>query len=161
MQFDPCQAASIGNDGLLPIFGYLKMSRWGSNSHDEYSLLFVIDREVDPSDAVEECHRLRRYICACQPAHRKKIEALLAQLRQNGRQIAELRITAGVAANHGVRAHDMRIDQNTNSKIAQQNDIRYASEGGVWRRRARSASSSEVMSRHKTTRQNNKQGTRK
>ena len=48
--------------------------------------------------AREECARLKRYIKALKQAHRKEIDGLLAQAREQARQIAELRIESGHAA---------------------------------------------------------------
>ena len=57
----------------------------------------------------EECRRLRRYIATLQAAHGKQIDALLAQLRQSGRQIAELRIEAGLSASTETRRQFPRV----------------------------------------------------
>ena len=45
----------------------------------------------------EEVARLKRYIKALKEAHQKEINGLLAQARQQARQIAELRMEAGHA----------------------------------------------------------------
>jgi len=68
------------------------MSRRDGISRDACSFLY------GAPGCEEECRRLRRYIRGLQAAHRKQIDALLAQLRESGRQIAELRIEAGLAA---------------------------------------------------------------
>jgi len=46
----------------------------------------------------EEVVRLKRYITALKEAHQKEINGLLAQARQQARQIAELRMEAGHAS---------------------------------------------------------------
>ena len=54
-------------------------------------------QEATPRER-EECARLKRYIKALKQAHQKEIDGLLAQARQQARQIAELRIEAGQGA---------------------------------------------------------------
>ena len=43
----------------------------------------------------DEIHRLNRLIKSLEKAHRKQLDGLLGVIRDNGRQIAELRIEAG------------------------------------------------------------------
>jgi hypothetical protein len=53
---------------------------------------------LDPTPrALDECARLKRYIKALKLAHKKEIDGLLAQTRQQARQIAGLRMEAGHA----------------------------------------------------------------
>ncbi len=49
----------------------------------------------DTPSGQQECARLKRYIEALKKAHRKELDGLLAQLRRQARQIAELRMNAG------------------------------------------------------------------
>ena len=51
----------------------------------------------DTPSGREEVIRLRGYIKALKEAHQKEINSLLAQARQQARQIAELRMEAGHA----------------------------------------------------------------
>ena len=52
---------------------------------------------LDTPRGREEVARLKRYIKALKEAHQKEINGLLAQARQQARQIAELRMEAGHA----------------------------------------------------------------
>ena len=81
----------------------------GDDSQFGSIYLYGIGSANEAPGGDEECRRLRRYIATLQAAHGKQIDALLAQLRQSGRQIAELRIEAGLSASTETRRQFPRV----------------------------------------------------
>ena len=136
------------------------MSRLEKKSQDGIIYLYDSSRGTDLSAAAEERRRLRRYIRALRASHRKQVDALLAQLRQSGRQIAELRMEAGLAASAETRPHlpgAAKLSRSANSKPSQ-----FAHLGGAARQRqSRLRPAIGPNARGRKTLQRNKQGTRK
>jgi len=125
----------------------------GPENKSQEGALYLYGNKLDSGlpGTVEECRRLRRYIRALQAAHRKQIDALLAQLRQSGRQIAELRMEAGLAASAA------KVKPSANSKPS-----KFARLGGAVRQRpSRLGPAIGPNVRGRKPLQRNNQGTRK
>lgn len=127
------------------------MSGSRNKSQGDNIYLYDYECESDLPRTTEECRRLRRYIRALQASHRKQVDALLAQLRQSGRQIAELRMEAGLAASAAM------VTPTATSKHS-----RFAHlGGGTGQRRSRLGPAIGPNTRGRKTIQRNNQGIRK
>jgi DNA topoisomerase IB len=65
----------------------------------------------DAPSARDECDRLKRYVEALKQAHRRELDGLLAQLRRQARQIAELRMAARRGGTEGAMVSILGAEQ--------------------------------------------------
>jgi len=134
------------------------MRRLGDNSQYGSIYLYGTGSANEAPGGEEECRRLRRYIATLQAAHAKQIDALLAQLRQSGRQIAELRIEAGLSASTEARRQFPRTANLSRSTILKKS-LSAPQEGSARDRRLQLDSAIRVDRSGRTSLQRNNQGT--